>query len=207
MQPGGFRVVLVVVVGAILASCMGCTNNYEVRPEPLTEWPSHEKLDMGVQLVLTPEFCNAKYEKSMMGDRYVYPLGPALANNAEAMARQAFREVKVDRASSATAGDMATLTPSVTHADLSFAMTVFEPVPMTCDVLWTLCDPQGRTLWAETVRGQCRHPLGNMYTHYSEARTRADKLMKDLFQKSLTTITTSPEFRRLAKPGNRGTPG
>ena len=91
------------------------------------------------------------------------------------------------------------ITPKVADVAHSMSAWAFDPVEMSIDVEWTITDPRGQVLWVKTIRGSATHNLGNMYTHKSNAKKRVDKVMEDLFSKSLAAITAAPELARVAQ--------
>lgn len=179
----------------------GCTHTYKLNEKAVAEWPEHKKIAASVNLVLTEQFRQTKYDKEVMGDHMVYPFGPLLALNAETMAKEAFNTVNVIKADKNPAPNSGpTLTPTVENIQQAVSVWAFDPVETTLDVRWTLTDSSGKTLWVKTVRGSADHILGNVFIHHEEAKTRADKLMQDLFTKSLTAITSAPEVRAIGSP-------
>jgi hypothetical protein len=188
---------------AVLVFASGCKHTYKLNSGPITTWPEHEKRDASVGLVLTDDFCNYTYEKEMMGDRFIYPLGVPLANNAKATVERAFSQVSVERvgsaagSGSAAAGDLI-ITPRVVGMTHGMSAWAFDPVDVSIDVEWKVTDSAGQVVWIKTVRGAARHHQGNMYTHKSNAKKRIDKVMVNLFGNSLIALTTAPELAERA---------
>src|SRR4051812_32248296 len=81
-----------VTIGAIVLTA-GCSTSWRAPDAPLRDYPQRERpIDLAVVLELRPEWREAKWQPD--GGRSML-VGPALANNAEVLARHVFREVTV----------------------------------------------------------------------------------------------------------------
>jgi hypothetical protein len=187
-------ILLVMTLAAFLQGA--CTHVYKIDEQALTNWPAHEKVAAPITLRLTSALQEYKFDKEMLGDHFVYPLGNALAIDAQAMANEAFSKVTVAKDADSTSGYV--LTPRVVTAELTTSAWAFEETDMTLDLEWSLTDSAGKVIWVKTVRGVGRNIWGNIYIHEAEATKRSGKLLHNLFETSLVTITTAREVRQLA---------
>lgn len=196
-SPRGGGLLILVLLGL---SAVGCTMRYEADATPMTQWPTHEKVSAPVRLVLTPAFCAATHQHEIMGDKHLYLLGPSLAANTEALARQAFTDATVARGGDPTPPtETPVLIPTIANMQQTSTIWAMEEVTLTVDVGWTLTDRQGTVLWAQTVRGEGRKALGNVFTHKSNAKTRMKLAVEDAMTKSLMAITSAAPVRSIEK--------
>ncbi|MCC5828652.1 MAG: hypothetical protein JJU36_04320 [Phycisphaeraceae bacterium] len=182
-----------------MSGAVGCTRTYRLDPVEFSQWPEYRQVDMHVHLHLSDELRGHTYEKHMLGDRFRYPVGPVLALGAAQTAEKAFTRVTVSEGGRIpTVEADGILTPDVVGMEQATSIWAFEAVDTSIDLLWTLKDPDGNTLWAKTIRGTSRHHLGNAFTHRSAARKRVSMCVEDLFHKSLVDLTTAQEILQLS---------
>lgn len=199
----GHRSILRSIFGwcLLLLSLSSCTTVYQSSSYMVTDYPNRNKIDLNVQLCLSPELRNAKWEKSMLGDTYVIPLGEPLGQNAENLSKQIFSRVEVasDASKPVTKDVEAFLIPRMVLAERTIGVTAFSPCILSVAVEWTMKDLRGELVWVETVEGKGTVNSGNAFTHASNARKQIDAVMADLFHNSFVAITSSPEVSKFAK--------
>lgn len=180
----------------------GCSYTYDAPQLTVAYYPEAHKMDLSVELLLTDEFQNAKWE-----DRgFILPLGEALSRNAEAMSRAVFASVVVVRAEmpSKARNSDAILTPNMMSAQRTVGATAFSEQITTILLEWTLTDPDGKLIWVDTVQGEGIGLSGNVFTHEAKTREQADLALNRLFQSSAKAISSSPEIGAYARTRRGG---
>src|SRR3990167_6465957 len=190
----------VVVFSLVVA---GCTHVYKAPVNLVKVDQQREIIPLNVELRLSDELRNAKWEKHMMGDTFVLPLGDALAQNAEAVTRQVFSEVVVTPGTNneATSGVKAMITPKMVVAEWTWGATAFGDSILSVILEWKMEDLKGNVVWIDTVKGDGKENTGNIFTHKSNARKQIDKCITDLFQNSFQALSSSVEIMEFAKKG------
>ena len=187
------------LIACLLSFTTACTTVYEVSSVPLAGLPEVSRYELPAQLRIDEVLLAAKWERKMMGDTFRIPLGPAVASNAESLARDMFASVEVVSAAGPVATGSVVLVPRIVSADQTLAATAFGDQTLTVVLEWSLTDDKGAPLWVDTIIGQGTTNAGNLFTHKSNARERTDFMLRDLFTKSRAAISESPELRRYAE--------
>jgi len=102
------------------------------------EQPIHEvdlssvkdKIDLPVQLILTDDFRNAKWEKKSMGDTFILPVGENLVHHSKRLVRTVFTQPLIPDAKDNPRGNNIEsryiLQPKVAFIEQSFGVTAFS---------------------------------------------------------------------------------
>lgn len=189
-------------VGSLASSCAAlllvataCTHTYEAPEEPLAIPSSGTVQPLAVRLQLSPELRAAKWERRFMGDKWVMPLGDALAANSEAVARAAFADVE---SGEGAATDRPTLTTTLVALDRTMGATAFGESILDLVLEWRLTAADGSLVWVETVRGRGTRHTGNLVTQHGNAREQIGEALTQLFTRSYEVLVGSPEIRAWA---------
>jgi hypothetical protein len=164
--------------------------------------PPMEKIDMAVQVHMTDALQQAKWEHSQVWDLYVQPIGNALSNNSESLARALFREVYVTKGGGAAQrptvpGADVVLTPALASLERDHPALIFNDQTTTIQITWTMSDRNGKTLWATTVLGEGKGPLGN-FTNQNVGYDSMKNAIADAFRKSAADMSSAPLIRQYA---------
>lgn len=157
----------------------------------------HKKIDLNVNLRLFEALRSAKWERHLIDDTWIIPLGGVFSQNAEMITRQLFSRVVVtsEAASPALDGIDATLTPRMISVDQPWVQGIWNDTIITVIFEWALRDSQGNIVWIDTITAEGREPGGSK----SEPTTkRVKKLLEDLFQKSFDAMSSSREIKEFA---------
>jgi len=190
-----------VVLAATLLTT-GCTNIYRIPDVSLrnqgSEYSVDKKINLAVNLCLTDELKAAKWEKHIMGDTYIIPIGNQLAKNASELSDILFRDVVVTSTPVpvGTRHADAVLTPRVIAIERSYGATAFGESILTIVFEWKLEDSQSNPIWVDSIKGEGRLNVGNYFTHKGNAEEQVEMLLKDLFGKSFQAMKASPEIRQ-----------
>jgi len=183
---------IIVLLGLLVTA--GCTTNYKVDTKSAVDYGAWDKLDLAVQLQLSDEFSDYTWEhKTGLGDTFRMKLGPALSNNAEALAKGLFRDAVVSRG--AAGGVDGVLTPRVVSVERAMGATALSNMKTIIDLEWALTDRQGKLIWVDTLQGVGEAKTGNIFSHKSEGRKQGNRAIEDVFRKSAEAITGSREVR------------
>lgn len=195
------QVAVLVQVFVFSSIFAGCTHVYKAPVNLVKVDQQREKIPLNVELRLSDELHNAKWEKHIMGDTFIIPLGDALTQNAESIARHVFTEVAVTQGANneATSGGKAMLTPKMVLAERTMGATAFGASVLSVILEWKLEDRMGNTIWIDTVKGESEENTGNIFTHKSNARKQIEECMTNLFQNSYQALSSSVEIMEFAK--------
>ncbi len=184
----------------------GCTHVYKAPVNLVKVDQQREKIPLTVGLQLSDELRNAKWEKHVMGDTFVLPLGDALTQNAEAVSRHVFSEVAVTQGTNneATGGVEAVLTPKMVVAEWTWGATAFGASILSVMLEWKMEDLNGNIIWIDTVKGEDKENTGNIFTHKSNAKKQIEACITDLFQNSFEALSSSVEIMEFAKKKGGG---
>lgn len=172
----------------------GCTFDWDF-PMASVNYPQENKIDLKVELRLSKELRNAKWERTI-GDTYIIRLGKVLSDNAEGLVRNLFSDVLVTDATqpSKTAVD-AIITPKMVSVERTRPMFIFQQQRTTIMIEWTVKDANGDLIWVDTITGEGKSPMG-LKKKNTENQVKA--AVKQLFQKSFQAISQSLEIRKFA---------
>lgn len=177
---------LAVAAAGLFAS--GCTHNMKVKVTNAAriEHPSATKTPLHVGLMITTNYSGYSHRFDHMGDTWVYPFGPKLAENAISVCRQAFREVTVSTNGVLPAGVDAVLTPDLHKT--GYAIGMGNKMMFTLLVEWTLRDTANRNiLWMTTADAQATASRSKVF----------QALFDDLSAKEYRAFLESAEIKRV----------
>ena len=181
-------------------SCLtnGCTVTYNV-PIESVDFPKINKIDMAVELYLSEELCNSKWEKKKFGDHYILPIGSSLCINSEAVAKALFSKVQTVRnkkIGSSIDAD-AVLIPNLSVIERDRPSTIFSDQTTTILFTWALNDTKGDPIWLTTIRGEGKGPMGHPLSK-DAGREQIEMVLNDVFQQSFDEMSASHLIREFA---------
>jgi len=191
---------LALLIGLLAAG--GCTHKWEAEVEPYTQYPATEKIDMAVALQIDEAYKAAQLEVHAMGDTWLTPLGQGLSDNSRLMCEHLFREVQVVEAESVDAsahGVDAVVTPSAVGINQNMPIWAFDEMELVVEVEWAVRNRANQVIFQDTIKGSGANNAGNAFTSKSQLKKRVQLMMDDLFSKSFTELSASPEIRQAAK--------
>jgi len=193
-------VAILVQVFLFLLIFAGCTHVYKAPVHLVKVDQQRDKIPLNVELRLSEELRNAKWERHSMGDTFIIPLGDALTQNAEAVARQVFSEVAVTQGTNneATRGVKAMLTPKMVLAERTAGATALGTSILSVMLEWKMEDLKGNIIWIDTIKGEGKENTGNIFTHRSNAKKQIEECITDLFQNSYQALSSSVEIMEFA---------
>jgi hypothetical protein len=190
--------VLVVALGILLPS-WAVAGAWKLEVKPLPEDPTRGKLPIRVTLLLAEECCGLVKEISFLEKRKV-ALGEVLCGYAEEVARAAFADfIRRGEATRPEAGTEAVLRLRFVDISWSSGMSAWSQQEVLILIEWMVLDREGKTLWAQTIRGVARGKLGTLFSVSRRNRELLQAAVDDVFNQSLKQMISSPELRRLAK--------
>ncbi|MGA2905237.1 MAG: hypothetical protein ABSD98_15520 [Candidatus Korobacteraceae bacterium] len=153
-----------------------------------------KKLSLTAALVLTPEFCATVNKKKSEK----FPVGKAACAELEAALKPIFISLtKVD--DSSKAGDaQVVLEPKFADVAATQAAIAFSNRELVVQVEWTVRDQSGKAIWIETVQGEAKRHIGNMYTHGSNLKHIVQESVQDMAEQSAAKMSSSPELLKLS---------
>lgn len=178
----------VLVLGLALLG-MGCTHTTKIKVAPTAQIqsPAASKIPLHLALILDAGFCTYSHTFERMGDKWVYPFGPALRAQSVSLCQQSFQQVTVSTNGVIPPGVDVVLTPEIHRS--GYAVGMGGKFMFTMLEQWTLRDRDNRNiLWMATVDGQS-----------ADRRKRVfQQLFDDLNAKSYRAFQDSPEIKRLS---------
>jgi hypothetical protein len=175
---------------------VACTHTYNISVDPISEYPTKERIHLKVALLLPQELRDAKFERHGGGDTWVIPLGEAFYKNAAQVSEQLFSDVVIVSNGAEMAGVDAILIPTMQLAASTVRSRGQEQVT-TVMFKWHLTDPDGNTVWVETIRGEGKS--GGLPFANDGLKKRLQALNEDLFHKSFEAMASSLEIRDFAE--------
>lgn len=193
-----------VVFCTLMAVLAGCKTVPSV-DVVLQTYPSNEKINLPVALVLNQELCNAVFKWSVpdppFEEKYRIEMGTFLAENAEGLARAVFREVVIVRPNSERVlpQRVASLTPMLTRTNRPPANSwPWNTVTSTVSIEWKLAAENGEIIWVQEINGLGEHLQGNAFTRVKTTREGLQAALADLFGKSYTAMSSAHEIKNFA---------
>lgn len=204
-------VIAFVLVATLLVT--GCTHIYKVPDVSIknqgSDYVMDKKIDLAVNLSVTEDFKSTKWEKHMMGDTIIIPIGDQLVRNASELSEILFKDVMVDSAPVSPVGTRqvdTTLTPRVVGIERTLGAHALAESIFTVVLEWKLEDAQSNVVWVDSVKGEGRANTGNIFTQSSNIEKQTEMLLKDLFRKSFQVIRMSPEISQFAARKRQAAP-
>ena len=188
---------------ASLLCLAGCTHTSIEEARRVGSYPSHTPapVDLHVQLVLDDAVLNAENIKKSLGDTFNYRYGDFLRVNCEAVARAVFSQVDVSQNAQAPAkpGVQALLVPTPLFLEAASGSSAWSPAVATMRLEWQLLDPGGRRIWLETITGEGRGKVGNLFVAGKRMRERMDLMYESIFDQSYAAMSNAPEIAAFAR--------
>lgn len=179
---------LLLVIGLLFT---GCTTVIKPAPRSI-QYSTNEKIPLKIALNLTDDLRNAKWEqRAMIGGSTIMAVGPALTDDAPQLARNTFADVQAINNNARPPNPVdAVLTPKMAFIGIEYGQTMFSKDTITIKMEWSLADPTGNMLWADTITG-----LGSSKGGFSKDLTLA---IEDVLKKSQDAMLTSAAIRQAA---------
>ncbi len=173
----------------------GCTHTIKPPKQPFTGYAPQPKIALRVGLNITPELLEAKWERHSMGDTWVIPIGQSIADNSLVLAQHVFTEVVADPSRQAEQSSPdAILTPQVAYIGRTQGATSFGQSITSIKVEWTLTEPSGQTIWADTISGESTGSTG-----WSNPEKVLKRSLEDLLTKSQQAMSSSEAIRQYTR--------
>ncbi len=189
----------------VLASLLaGCTHVIKPPQTVYTGYGTREKIAFNLALNITDELLKTKWEyhTPIGGDTFVIPVGPSMADAAAALARHTFTAVQVVTNAAKTPGPVdAVLIPKVPYINRTTGNTSFSESIISIKLEWTLNDPSGNTIWADTVTGQ-----GSGSTGWSKPEDVLKRAWEDVLKKSYRTLWHARGIREFTRKNHPEVP-
>ena len=174
----------------------GCTTEYELELKPVVSYPTTERLNMNVNLLLENEFAgdgSLLFQRHNAARQYdFYPPAEVLGQSAVALAQAVFGEVHVVNSLPAANG-----VPPQCAAIVKPHMLKGEDEAggwtggVVLYIEWTVTKPNGDLVWKKPIRGECS-------TGWKPA-TQAQGALEQIFSASFTNMYQSSAIRALAQ--------
>lgn len=157
-------------------------------------------LQLRAVLVLTPEFCAAKFKQGSVftTGRETLKVGKEACLELVPALKPAFANLTVAAAPPASGDAQVVLIPKFANAHATTSAWAFSNREMDVFLTWTAKDASGRTVWLDTVRGTSRHHMGNAFTHGHDVNLIVRDSVKDAAVQSAASMEAAPELRKLA---------
>lgn len=194
------KLILLVPCICLVTILSGCTHIYDVPNINLSGISTSNSYPLTVELFITNDFANAKWEKHSMGDTFLIPLGESFVNNSTSIAQSLFKKVIVTKEGKGSSNAQAdcTLTPQVVSIDQAEAGWATAKATITAIIEWTLTDKNGEIIWADTFEGQGKGTVGNAFSYERRLGERLTTLQETLFRNSYHAMASSPEIKAFA---------
>ncbi len=138
------------LVGVLLVS--SCTINYTLKKPLQPLYNPNEKINLKVAVNLTDELRKTQYEHYQWGVTENQPVGSKLAEYVPSLARQTFLDVvEINNGAPPPKPVDAVLTPKLAFFGVR---PNFGTISVDVKLEWTLVDPDGSVIWADTCTGQ-----------------------------------------------------
>jgi hypothetical protein len=187
------QVILLTLLG--MSVITGCTHTINPPQDAFTGYTPQDKIQLKVGLNVTEELRRAKWEKNMMGDTWIIPIGESLTRNSAILARHVFAEV-VD-VSGSTPGRRASLdailTPKLAYINRTMGATSFGESIIAVKMEWDLSTQDDKPVWVETVSGEASGSTG-----WTDPEKVLKQALETLLRKSQEAMTSSEAIRRFA---------
>jgi len=164
----------------------------DVVVKPIEDYPQKEKINLSVELNLTDEMCNAKWNMHFEDREGMdFPLGDDFCLNVTKICSCLFTDVKkIDEQPSLEAD--ATLTPKIINLIRTRPRSVWGEQITTIIVEWSLKNKNGDVIWLDTITAQGKGEI-------PETQKQVQALFDDLFHQTFDAISSSIEIRHFAE--------
>jgi hypothetical protein len=173
----------------------GCTTVITPPKTNFAGYTAREKIHFKLALNVTDELRRTQWEqKDWAGDATIIPAGKAVADNAPVLARQIFTDV-VDINNGILPPNPVdgALTPKLVNSGFTLGKTSFSQSLVSLTVEWTLTDPAGNVIWADTVTGAGVGKTGGSSPEY-----KFKLALEDVLKKSQRRIWSARAIRQFA---------
>jgi hypothetical protein len=196
-----WRRTLPVLVFAAIASA--CSPIVEFQAKPVT-YPATIVFNLNVLLRISQELLNTQW-KTGSGQEIIVPIGQALSQNSETLARALFSQVQVSKDESISTGSAAdaVLVPRVISITHTRPLFIWQEQSTTMVLDWTMKEPSGEVIWADTITVREKATMGGMVSAKDNSRAHVEAVVAQVFQRSFDSISSSPQIRAVAQA--RGT--
>jgi hypothetical protein len=157
----------------------GCKRTiiYNEPTEPVA-LKSVPKIDLNVELCLTETLQNAKHNHTENSNTYVQPLGGEIA-------------------APCSSGTDVILIPALASVERDRPITIYSTQTTSMQFTWTLLDCEGNVLWATTIAGEGKGPMGSPFSK-NAGHQQVDAVLQDVFGKSVEEMSASDVIRQYA---------
>ena len=193
------RILALILPALLFAS--GCTATFDQPIHEIELAPGNRKIDLAVQLVMTEDFKEAKWEKSNTGNTSVIPIGDNLVHHTTTLMQNVFTHPVIPETENGTfMEDVAIdyyIRPHVEFIEQSFGVSAFSKASTSIGILWIIEKDEGTPIWAETVIGVGVGEGGNAFTWEEKQKERFRLAIQDLYQKTQIEMLSSPLLQKL----------
>ncbi len=189
------------VASLVLLSLLpACTHLEKVSVQPTT-LSDHSKLPAKAALVLDDALMKYQFESRMMGDKWVFPFGPALKDYAQHISENCFAQVttypSIETATDKDADLI--LHPKALKAEQAMGLMAWSDRKFTLQVEWIARDRSNKnTVWLQTFTAEGVNSSGNAFTGSSHQKILFQRLFDDLSLKTVEAIQNSPELKAIS---------
>ena len=196
------KISIALLLAIILSGCAASTVVVPVVP---VDFQKIDKIPISVELLLTGELQIAELFIQPDGF-YRIPLGNALSENAELLARSIFKKVSVRSDEMPRSGQQidAVLLPEIISATQTRPMLGLSKAVLLIVFQWTLNDRNGNPIWVDTIKAKGISSLVVGVSVKKGTKRRVQKVINDLFTKSFEAMSTSREIRKFASDHSAG---
>jgi hypothetical protein len=185
----------------------GCTSNMNlVKPSKLQVAGVSKKIPLNVELRLTDEYRDAKWEYSLMGSTSRLPFGEHLVTNTVELAKSLFSEVIITTptgpnglAAPMPARCSAILLPRLVYVDITRRFDSYTTMALE----WSLYDSSKKLVWVDSFRSEVKGLIEGVKDNKSMVQRQFDLLLEGLLKQSGQAMLSSPEIREFVESVGR----
>lgn len=184
---------------------VNCTVVTEIPKDLQVDYPNETKIGLNIELRLSEQLKNAKWEEKSGPDTYITPLGSPIYDQIIVLANKVFSHVKIGNSQVNSIGGNvdAMLTPQIALiTGVTPALPMIHESSITVAVEWKLEDKDNNLIWVETVKGEAKDDEGPGYAGKARRKRLVRKVVTDLFQNSFDSITSSTEIKKFEAEKN-----
>lgn len=183
--------IIIVFAYCLLFFGTGCVHTWKVSAPPVRH-DSITKSPLKVNLIITDELQKSFWQSSIAPlESARIPVGDELIKNCEAVVREVFSEVNVVKANaSRDASADYDVIPRMALMERTQPTTIAGNQTTSILLEWRINTKEGKTVWADTLRGEAATSMGNNPRKSAEAQVK--RAFAVLFTKSFLAIACSP---------------
>ena len=162
------------------------------------------RINLPVQLILTDDFRNAKWEMSSLGSTFTMPVGENLVHHTIRLVRNVFTQPLILDVKTNPQGNNIeaeyTLRPEMVFIEQTTGVSGYSESQLSIGIEWNLARKTGAPVWIETIKGVGVERQGNpFFAAQVEGyqRKRLKSALQEVFEKSQEAMLSSPLLRRL----------